>query len=203
MCLDAGRIVATGATSEVVGGYLARAATPDAEDGFAFLADRPRPDTIGHPDDIRLEWVRTTDGEGHQRASFAEREPIVVEFGFTLVGDTASLEFGLGVGSLRQGVELFVVSSPTYGPAVAAGTYVLGMRIDPNYLKAGRYSLGLKAFANGARADTLHDALRFAVVDGTPARRPAGHYRKWGGHLKFDYTWGEIARRQAGAVYPS
>jgi hypothetical protein len=107
------------------------------------------------------------------------------------------LEFGIGVGSLRHGVELFVVMSPTYEGPVAPGTHLLGMRIDPNHLKVGAYSMGLKLFANGVRVDTLHDALRFGVVE-AGAARTAGRYRRLGGHLNFDYAWGRIDRRPVG-----
>ena len=90
--------------------------------------------------------------------------------GFGVVKSTLEEKFGIGVGSLRHGVELFVVMSPLYDGPIAPGTHVLGMRIDPNHLKVGTYSMGLKLFANGVRVDTLHDALRFGVVEAGAAR---------------------------------
>jgi len=152
---------------------------------------------IGEPDQVRFDWVRTKALDGAQRASFGEGQPIVVEFGFTVLEEVRNLEFGIGVGSVRNGVELFVVMSPMFAGPVGPGTHVLAMRIDPNYLKVGAYSLGLKIFADGSRADTLHDALRFGVVEAGAARGPAGQYRRLGGHMHFDYAWGSIDRNPA------
>jgi len=140
------------------------------------------------------------DRTGRQCAAFKEGEPIAVEFGFTVAREAANLEFVSGVASVDQGVVLFLVTSPKYEAPVAAGTYTLGLRIDPNFLRAGAYSLGFKVFAEGARADTLHDALRFDVIETAVQGLPPGEYRRWDGHMRFDYAWGQIARRQAGAV---
>jgi hypothetical protein len=149
---------------------------------------------------VRLEWVRTMDATGRQCAAFQEGAPIAVEFGFTVVREAANLEFISGVASVEQGVVLFLVTSPRYEAPVAPGTYTLGLRIDPNFLRAGVYSLGFKVFADGARADTMHDALQFDVIDASTQGLPQGEYRRWDGHMRFDYAWGQIARRQTSVV---
>jgi lipopolysaccharide transport system ATP-binding protein len=194
ICLDAGTIVAAGATPDVVGEYLARSVTRETEGGYASLTRRARPEAVAGSEAVRLEWVRTANLAGAQRGAFGEGDPIVVEFGFTVLCEAAHLEFVSGVASVEQGAELFVVTSPKYAAPVATGTYTLGLRIDPNFLRAGAYSLGLKAFADGRRADTMHDALRFDVLERVAPGEPAGEYRRWGGHMRFDYAWGQIAQ---------
>jgi lipopolysaccharide transport system ATP-binding protein len=200
ICLEAGSIVAAGATPDVVAEYLARSMRRETGDGYALLAGRARPDAIVNSEAVRLDWVRTTDRAGGQCAAFREGEPIAVEFGFTVVREAANLEFISGVASVEQGVVLFLVSSPKYAAPVGPGTYALGLRIDPNFLRAGAYSLGFKVFADGARADTMHDALRFDVIDAAVPSQPPGEYHRWDGHMRFDYAWGQIARRHVGAV---
>lgn len=199
ICLDEGRMVAAGATPDVIGEYLARAARPDVEGGYASLSGRSRPEAIVNSDAVRLDWARTADRAGAQRGAFDEGDPILVEFGFTVVRPAERLEFVSGVASVEQGVVLFIVTSPKYEGPIAPGAYALELRIDPNFLRAGAYSLGFKVFADGRRADTLHDALRFEVVDAAAAGGPVGEYRRWDGHMRFDYAWSPIARRADGS----
>jgi len=192
ICFEAGRIVASGATAEVVREYLARGVAGRDGDRPVQLTERPRPEGISNSGAVQLDWVRTTGRGSLPSGAFAEGEPIAVEFGFTVDRTVADLEFVLGVASLDHGVVVFHDRSPRQARPIAAGSYVVGMRMAPNHLKAGAYSLGLKVFADGTRADTLHDALRFVMIESTVAGPRTGEYLNQNGLLRFDYAWDDI-----------
>ena len=197
ICLDAGALVAMGETREVMAEYLSRSNREEGRDAIVALAHRPRPEAVEGSGAVRLEWTRTADADGEGRTAFVEGDPIVVDLAFTVVRRAAVIEFVAGVASLEQGVVLFLVTSPKYAAPVEPGEHRVTLRIDPNYLKAGGYSLGFKVIADGRRADTVHDALRFEVLDSVAATGPVGEYRPFGGHMRFDYPWSAITASPA------
>jgi lipopolysaccharide transport system ATP-binding protein len=196
ICLDAGTIVGAGATTDVIRDYLDRGVNRDDETGVARLRERTRPQEIAHSGTVRLDWVRTTSPEGVPASAFEEGEAINVTFGLTVEQPAGTLEFVLGVGSVEQSVVVFLVTSPRH-QCVGPGRYTIGMRIDPNHLTAGSYSLGLKVIADGTRADTVHDALRFVMIDATAPQGVPGEYRKSSGLLRVDYAWDQTLREVA------
>jgi lipopolysaccharide transport system ATP-binding protein len=202
ICLDAGRIIASGSTSDVVGDYLARGVgTRDAGQAIP-LSERPRPEGIAHSDAVRLDWVRTAGHAAMPSGTFTEGESIGVEFGFTVERTVADLEFVLGVASLDRGVVVFHDRSPRQARPVVAGNYVVGMRIAPNPLRAGAYSLGLKVFADGTRADSLHDAVRFVMIESAARGGRNGEYMNHDGLLRTDYSWDAITPQMPFDAFP-
>jgi hypothetical protein len=192
MWLDCGAIVAIGSSQDVIETYL-KASSNSEQDGFALLTSMPRPRGIISNPRVRLEWVRTQDGDGCQTGTFAEGEPIVVEVGFKVHDEVRNLEFGVGVTNLRHGVELFVVPSPIYRSAVPEGHYRIRTSINPNYLRAGVHYLTLKMFADGIRQETYANALQFNIIANNSYRGEDGMYKVWiGGLLRLDYEWGQI-----------
>jgi lipopolysaccharide transport system ATP-binding protein len=191
--IDYGKIKAIGSTQEVIEAYLNEVISNSQQNGFASLASLPRPRGIPLDPKVRLEWVRTRDNRGNQTNSFAEGEPIIVELGFKVREEARNLEFGVGVTSLRHGVELFVVPSPVYRPALPEDRYCVQLSIDPNYLRAGAYYLTLKAFADGLGQENLVNAIQFSIMANDSNRGEDGLYKVWiGGLLRLDYRWGQI-----------
>ena len=191
--LDSGRVQEIGSTPDLVASYQKAVSWNENRHGFASLISTPRPRWRGIDRKAQFEWVRLADNDGHQRGVFAEQEPIVVEMGIRVLGTARDLQFGLGVLILPHGLGLFSVASPIYPKALAAGHYRVQMRIDPNYLRAGGYSLVLKMFADEVRQETLDETLRFNIMESGLSLDDSGYYRTWNpGPLTFDYEWGRI-----------
>ena len=187
--LDGGRIAAAGPTRQVMDTYLKEVSADSGQTGFARLESMPRDLGFVNPQS-RFDWVRTRNVAGDQTSIFSEGEPITIEVGIRALDEIRNLEFGCGVLTLRHEVELFLVPSPLYASPLSKGGYRVRLTIDPNYLRAGNYTLVLKMFADGVRQDNLADVLRFVVTEN---RDHDGVYKVWhSGFLNFDYPWGEL-----------
>ncbi len=192
ICLDQGAIVSAGSTADVVRDYLARGLSAEEETGVAVLERRERPMEIAQSGAVQLDFLRLTTPEGAPSCVFEEGEAIEVRVGVNVLRRVETVEIVVGVFNLDQNVVVFHVTSPRQ-EHVEPGRYVIGVRLDPNHLKAGNYSMGLKAMADGSRADTVHDALRFSMIDASVPVPLAGQYRKSDGLLRLDYAWRAMA----------
>ena len=140
-----------------------------------------------------FEWVKTIDNKGNQTNIFAAGEPIIVELGFRINKEVRNLEFGVGVLDMPRLAGLFTESSPIHSSSVNEGSYCVRMKIDPNYLREGYYSLALNMFADGIRQDTLNDTLKFTVFSDKNHTDEGRQFTLWQpGPLSFGYKWERI-----------
>ena len=196
--LDFGKIAETGSTQDVINSYLKSVSSSSFQDGFASLIALPRSVKNIVSPKAQFEWVRMQDRNGNQSGVFMEQDPITVELGIKVHSKARNFQFGLGVLGLPQGIGLFSVASPNYELSLPDGRYSIRMKIDPNYLRAGAYSLVLKMFADGVRQETLSDIIRFNITENQSARKENGYYKVWDpGPLSFDYEWGQIESSSA------
>ncbi len=191
--LHDGRIVEVGDTQRVIEAYLENISDAHA-DGIALLGDKPRGSGIVNPS-AQFEWVHLIDRQGRRTSDFVEGDPITVVAGFAVREATRDFQFGIGVWSVRLAAGLFVTPSPLYKGLLPEGHYSVCIIIDPNYLRAGTYSLILKMFADGKRQDTLSDVLRFRITRAGAYEEEEGLYATWiSGPLKFHYQWAKIEK---------
>ncbi len=192
LCLDGGRIVEIGETEAVIAGYISRISADIPDQGLADLRFRERPQNYSNRR-AQFEWVRTTNSEGRQRATFLEREPIIVEARFAVWKTVRSLQFGCSVFQMNPNVELFTVPSEEYTGEFSCGEYAVQLRIDPNYLRERSYILSLKLYADGVRQELIEDTLRLHIVRYIPASENSAHFAHWvAGPLWMPYKWGEV-----------
>ncbi len=193
LCLAAGRIVEIGETGSVIAGYISRISADIPDQGIADLRSRER--SQGSNRQGQFEWVRTMNSEGQQRATFLEQEPIIVEASFVVWKAARNLQFGCSVFRLNPNVELFTVPSREYDGEFPGGRYSVRLRIDPNYLREGSYTLSLKMFADGAKQEIVGDTLQFHIVRYVPANENSAHFARWvAGPLWMPYEWEEVQR---------
>ena len=202
LCLEGGRIVEKGESESVIAGYVTRISADIPDQGIADLRSRERSQGLAHRHG-QFEWVRTMNSEGQQRATFLEQEPIVVEASFATWKAFRNLQFGCSVFRLNPNVELFTVPSRESEREFPRGRYSVRLRIDPNYLREGSYTLALKMFADGVRQDTIGETLRFHIVRYVPAGENSAQFSHWvagAGPLWMPYEWEEIQSTGAGNV---
>jgi len=193
LCLKQGRISENGETSAVINAYIAHADGAADGQGFADLRDRERSQNLTSQL-ARFTWVRTRNGDENVTGSFREGEPIVIEVGFTVQEPVQRLHFGCGVLSVKHGIELFTVPSREQAAKLLPGHYAIRLRLDPNYLREGLYSLTLKLFAEGVRLDTLPSSTDFRVVSYIDPDADSAHFAQWvAGPLFLPYHWQDIA----------
>jgi len=192
LCLEDGRLADIGETESVIAGYVSRTSADIPDKGVSDLRSVKRSPELGSGR-ARLQWVRTLNAELQQRATFLEQEPIVVEVGFVILRTVRNLQLGCSVVSLNPNVELFTIPSREYSGEFPSGTCSVRLRIDPNYLREGSYTIGLKVFADGLRQDTIGDTLRFHIVRYVSADEDNAHFARWvAGPLLLPYKWEEI-----------
>lgn len=132
--------------------------------------------------------------------TYGEHSPVeLITFGFLIWGGVRGMVLARQARNQEEGIlvfgfyAVFSVSSSSYELSLPEGRYRVRMSIDPNYLRAGTYSLILKMFADGVRQETLGDTLRFSINENKAYRDRDGQYQMWvSGPLRFDYEWGQI-----------
>ncbi|MBV6396418.1 MAG: Vitamin B12 import ATP-binding protein BtuD [Anaerolineales bacterium] len=198
LCMDGGRIVLMGSTSDAIEKYLKQTLghANGSQSGYMNLSLLKRSPNIINPD-AQFEWVCLLDGKENQSGIFFEGEPIVIQLGFRISRETHNLQFGFGVRNLELGVELFVTPSRTYYQAYAPGRYSVRMNLSPNYLRPGKYSVILKMFANGRRQETFGESVTFLVEKSRREDGEMGHERWRSGLLRFDFAWSDINNRRS------
>ena len=73
-----------------------------------------------------------------------------LEVGFTLGRGAEFLQLAFGVSAIDVYGELFTAASPEWSANLPAGSYQARLRLSPNYLREGMYSVTLKMFVDGA-----------------------------------------------------
>lgn len=164
--MRSGSLAAIGPTRDVVDTYMNEIASETQQrEGFADLRQVKRSAGIINPI-AQFESVRTLDVDGYEKSWFIKNQPFIIEAEFRVGGVEASkLQFGFGVKHAQTGVEVFVSPSPVYDRPLLAGSYKIQMRVSPNYLRVGLYSVVLKMFCRDVRQDTLIETLFFEVTE--------------------------------------
>ena len=189
ICLQDGRIVDIGDTASVIAGYVARVNEEMPDGGVSDLRDRQRSLDLKHRHS-QFSWVKTLASDGDPKGTFLEHEPIVVEAGFNLARPASTIQLGCSVALVNPPAELFTVPSYEYGPSFERGDYTARLRLDPNFLRAGVYSLALKLFVDGARQDTIPEAMQLSVVPYVPDNENDAQSAVWvAGPLRLPYEW--------------
>ena len=147
--LDAGRVVAEGPSEGIVAQYLQSAA------GTAIAWQNPR---FGQPlragEVVKLEALRVVDQHGENAGTFDVREPVGIEFRFT-VYERQALFPKIKIGTLRGEVvfNAFDVDSRWSTP-VEPGSYISTAWIPANLLNEGFMTVDAGLF--GLAAPKLH-----------------------------------------------
>ncbi len=186
--LEAGQIVASGPTNEVVRQYVQHIEAQVERKSRASLIDLERDESIVGTK-ARYEWVRLVNSKGEETPSVYEQEPFVVELGFRVDEPLEHLQLGCTIKTLKEEIKLFTVASPEFSHRFDPGRYSIQLRFDPNYLRSGEYVLMLRLFGDGARQDHLPEAAFFSIRPTSGNQRSAGHYTWAKGYLHFDYQW--------------
>ncbi len=173
MLLDAGRVVAEGPVSDVVGAYLE--SVQDSV-GEAVL---DRDDRQG---DGRLRFTRID--SSMRLGSTSE-----IRLTYAAASALRNVEVSIGLFTLRgEGVLLLGnrLTGQEFDETPAAGTIVC--RLDKGTVLPGLYSMNVYCTVNGIIADWIQDAARIEVAEGdyfgTGRTPPAGY-----GHLVADQQW--------------
>ena len=195
VCLEQGMVVDLGPMEPVVTGYVSRMSSEVSDNGYADLRTQSRATNLADRR-AQFEWVRTLDdGSGKESGAFLEQEPIVIEVGLAILKPIRDLQFGCVISRINPNIELFTAPSQQYSGEFPVGTYSARLRIDPNYLREGSYSIGLKMFAGGVRQDTIANTLRLQIIRYVSPGDSAAQFAKWvAGVLGIPYEWQEPRR---------
>jgi lipopolysaccharide transport system ATP-binding protein len=200
--LENGTLADMGETESVIAGYAARARVDTPDEGLSDLRSVKRSPDLGRRR-AQLEWVRTLNADLQQQATFLEQEPIIIEVGFVVLRAVRNVQLGCSITLLRPNVELFTIPSREYSGELPVGSCSIRLRIDPNYLREGSYSIGLKMFADGLRQDTISETLRFHIVRYVSADEDGAYFARWvAGPLWLPYKWEEIRPSLESVVQP-
>jgi lipopolysaccharide transport system ATP-binding protein len=190
MWLEEGRLRERGSTEVVVRNYIKRVneqiADRSAED-LTQIKNR-----IGTREFGMLTAARLLTHDGKPATSFLEREPFNVELEFLLKRATKQIELGCNIRTPEGGTSLFMSPSGQYAQTFEPGTYVSRVRIDPNYLRAGSYSISLYLFVQHLKDDVVPMALGLTIEPYLEADDGAFFMKYSTGYFRFDYEWTEI-----------
>jgi ABC-type polysaccharide/polyol phosphate transport system ATPase subunit len=189
LCLENGQVADMGETASVISAYIGRISAEIPSDGFADLRFLPRFSFLSDRY-AQFDWVRTMDAAGRQKGTFLEQEPIVIEAGFVIRRMAHSIQLGCSLGCLNPTMELFTVPSDEYSGEFPSGAYSARLRIDPNYLREGSYTLALKLFVEGVRQDTILETIQFSLIRYIPDGEDSAYFARWvAGPLRLPYKW--------------
>ncbi len=191
--MHSGMLVQKGDTSDVVDHYMNETANQSRQrDGFADLRHVARRSHIINSV-AQFQWVRTLNPDGVEKSWFIKGQPFMIEAGFLLTEPATGLQFGFGVKHIHSGVEVFISPSPVYGQSLSAGKHKIKMRVEPNDLRTGLYSVVLKMFCQDVRQDTLGETLFFEIIeDPETAKRDTFQDRWAAGLLDLKFQWDEF-----------
>jgi lipopolysaccharide transport system ATP-binding protein len=180
--VNQGRIRDIGAPQRVIRDYLVSGAGDDLV-GHRDLRPVPRQ---GGDQVVRFTEIRLTNSEGRTTGKFPVGEPI--EIRLKLESDAAlDGEVGYPVRTV-EGVSLFTSSSNDGGRllAIRPGAFELRTRMDPNFLRPGRYLIQVGTTCLTCR-DLIAEAIGFEVV--LDRHYCEGSLYKLPGNLHFPYAW--------------
>src|SRR6185369_8764487 len=84
----------------------------------------------------------------------------------------------------------FTVPSEILTTDFPPDSYTIRLKLEPNYLRSGRYSLALKLFSDGRRLDTLTEALTFSVNTYVSPDQESSTFSQWNaGVVWLPYRW--------------
>ena len=191
--MRAGTLLEKDDTSGVVDSYMNEMASENRQrEGFADLRDVRRGSGIINPI-AQFEWVRTLNADGVEKSWFIKGQPFVIEAGFLLTKPSIDFQFGFGAKHAQSGVEVFVSPSPVYHQPLPAGQHKIQMRVEPNDLRVGLYSVVLKMFCREGRQDTLIETLFFEVIEDPDIARQDTFQDRWvAGLLDLKFQWNEL-----------
>jgi lipopolysaccharide transport system ATP-binding protein len=180
-------------TEDVIRQYL-EDISASSDEGVADLVLLPRPSGIISPK-VKFTTMRTLNLDGNPKSIFAEEDPIIFEFGFEILKATRNIQFGLGITSIKDWVELFTLPSNIYSDMLIPGNYQIQVCLDPNILKARLYTTAIKLFADGIRQDTLSHVVNFTIIKKTQSNNNKTEtlHAPWiSGPLRVNYPWSSI-----------
>ncbi len=192
--IDAGELVMYENTKDVVSSYLQNPSIGQfIPVTTIWLLKLEWSDT---PRKVRTTWVRLVDDEGEQTTIFTEEKPISIELGISVQSSVSSIQMGCGIVRVDRNIELFAVPSKEIKSNFLPGEYVTKVKIDPNYLREGLYSINIKLFADGMRQELLREVIRFSLTRDITSLGSAAAYQRWvNGPLYFDYEW-DVLKKQ-------
>lgn len=191
--MRSGMLSATGSTKEIIDLYMNEAASETSErEGFADLRQSKRANGVVNSI-ARFEMVRTLAIDGSEKGWFVKGSPFLIEAGFRLDALAVGLQFGFGVKHAQTGVDVFVSPSPLYERGFPAGQHKIQMRVEPNYLRTGLYSVTLKMFCRGVRQDTLAETLFFNIIEDANDLKQDTFQDRWAsGLVDLAYQWDDV-----------
>jgi len=194
-CLEGGRLVDAGESEDVISAYLKRTSSQIPSDGFADLRSQERR-PIHESELARLEWVRLLNSEGVATSTIREGESARIEIGVDVRRRVASVQVGCALSALGRSGTLLTIPSPEYDEGFDPGQFCFAVDLEPNYLRHGTYSIGLKLSIDGSTRDLLINAFALSVVARASGYGRDVFSRQGGnmGYFAFDYPW-EAPRR--------
>ncbi|MGC1376873.1 MAG: polysaccharide ABC transporter ATP-binding protein [Anaerolineales bacterium] len=192
--MRAGALVEKGDTSEVVDSYMSEMSSENRQrEGFADLRGVRRSSGIVNPV-AQFEWVRTLNADGIEKSWFIKGQPFLIEAGFLLTQPSVDFQFGFGAKHAQSGVEVFVSPSPVYHDSLPVGHHKIQIRVEPNDLRTGLYSVILKMFSQSVRQDTLGETLFFEVTENPNIVKQDTFQERWAsGLLDLRFQWDGIS----------
>jgi lipopolysaccharide transport system ATP-binding protein len=192
--IDAGKLVMYENTKDVVSSYLQKTLYGAIDSGYRDLySENGMVDT---PRKVRATWVRLVNDDGEQTTIFTEEKPISIEIGISVQSPVTSIQMGCGIVRVDRNIELFTVPSKEIKSNFLPGEYVTKLKIDPNYLREGLYSINIKIFADDIRQDVVREVIRFSLTRDVTTTASAAAYQRWvNGPLYFDYEWDMLKKQ--------
>lgn len=189
ICLEHGQLIDVGDTKQVIENYLERLAEHISADGWLDLHTVPH--TLGTRQAAELDWLQTINSQGKPTGIFFETEPFKVEVGFTVKKPLSGLEFAIDIRTVDGSTSLFRAPSGQYDTTIAPGQYRISMTVQPNYLRAHLYNVGIIMIVRGQREDVVNPALQFTIENHVASDdNPFYAQRLWQDSLfRFNYSW--------------
>lgn len=187
--LNQGKIQSYGPSSEVIMDYMDSLNTTVNEEGHVYLADKNRPEALRYSG-AYLDRLQLLNQHGKQSGVFLESEPLTIECVIRTEETFNELQLGCTIAISNGPVPLFTIPSTQINGRFLPGEYVARLKLDPNPLRKGQYTLAFKLFADGTRRDTLSQILQFRIEPFLPVGDNPAYAHRWvDGPIRFDYPW--------------
>ncbi len=194
--LERGKMREFGPTAEVIRHYTETVMNKQSQGGQTDLLTHPR--TRSLPREVEFASIRLTGADAQQgrytAASFQEKQPINVEVDLRINKPINWLQLTLNI-QTSEGQTVYSVLQPKAEVDLEPGTYATAVRLDPNYLRPGKYVCVLNVHTTVLQ-DQVNDALMFEVEH----RVEGEEYTFWTsdarGVVRFDdYRWEPVEKR--------